>query len=559
MRLIFFAALLIATACAPIPVPTTIPPHTSTPPRVASPQPTVIASEPAFTQTPTRESTRPPTPTAITTPMPLTFERNPRAILIEADVANLATRARDAHVPVFRLYADGLLVCAGESASLATGLDASVRVARLSDSQIVDLLTALDRFGFFALKDYYEPRPKPSDAPTARISIFLNRAKTVQVYAPDDASAPQNFSDAFDAIKQTIPADAPTFAPSEGFLIATSAGTTSEFGASVNPSEWKIPGIRLADADDGIAIAGNAFAAVVNQIASAYPNVLFREGERVYRVRFAPTLPRAPHLSDSVATILNAPREFDGRQFDIVGYFRGWNLFGEARGNPPVSRNDWVIADASGAMYVTGAMPRGLDPSSRADAWTLIRLRAVVNYVRLGTSHLEARRVEILQTVIATPTPGASLTPTPLATRTPLATVTPTLSASLTPTPLATRTPFATATRAPTRTPIVINSQDAAIAAIKTRFPELAHIRATPKGTIGATTNITVIAPRQNEWWIVFWEGSGDCPAGCINNRYWYFVVEHEGRVTPAGEYSRVFIPEKNAFEEKGSPLWGVP
>ncbi|MBI5648919.1 MAG: hypothetical protein HZC40_00475 [Chloroflexi bacterium] len=540
MRLIFLIALFIATACAPIPVPTTTPPHTSTPRRTASPQPTFIAREPTATQTPTRESTRTLTPTLTLTPMPLTFERNPRAILIEADVANLATMPRDAHVPVFRLYADGLLVFAGESASRATGLDASVRVARLSDSQVQDLLTALDRLGFFALKDFYEPRPKPSDAPTARISIFLNRAKTVQVYAPDADDAPKIFTAAFDVIQQAIPADAPTFLPSEGFLIATPAGTTSELGASVNPSEWKNSNIRLADADDGIAIFSNAFASVANQIASAYPNVLFREGERVYRVRFAPTLPRAPHLSDSVATILNAPREFDGRQFDIIGYFRGWNVYGEARGNPPVSRNDWVIADANGAMYVTGAMPRGLDPSSRADAWTVIRLRAVVNYVRLGTSHLEARRVEILQTVIATPTPGASLTPTPLATRTPTIAL-------------------ATATRAPTRTPIVINSQDAAIAAIKTRFPEIAHIKATPRGTIGATTNITVLAPRQNEWWVVFWEGSGDCPAGCINNRYWYFVVDRDGRVTPAGEYSRVFIAEKNAFEEKGSPMWGVP
>jgi hypothetical protein len=249
-------------------------------------------------------------------------------------------------------------------------------------------------------------------------------------------------------------------------------------------------------------------------------------------VRFSPNLPRAAHLTDWVGTILNAPREFDGRAFDIVGYFRGWNLYGEARGNPPVSRSDWVIADASGAIYVTGAPPRGLDSSSRADAWTLIRLRGIVNYVRLGTSHLEVRRVDILSSDTPTSTPNPTSTSTPGATR-----------------PVPSRT----------ATPAPLSGADAAIAAVKSRFPEVAHIKPSGAGIIGATTNITVIAPRTNEWWLVFWEGWGDCPAGCINNRYAYFIVDKDGRAIQAGEYARIFNSDKNMFDITGAPMWGAP
>jgi len=104
----------------------------------------------------------------------------------------------------------------------------------------------------------------------------------------------------------------------------------------------------------------------------------------------------------------------------------------------------------------------------------------------------------------------------------------------------------------------VINTQDAAVAAIKKNYPEVANIN--PKGAnlIGATTDIKVVS-RQDTWQIVFWEGWGDCPSGCINQRYHYFTVERNGRVNKIAEYSRIFIAEKNAYEEKGSPLWGVP
>lgn len=532
MRRIFLGVFLLLAACAPMPIPTVVPLPTAT----ALPTPTIAAS-PTAVPSATETFTPIATPTLFSTITPIVFDKNPRAILIEADEFGGMTRIpRDAHVPVFRLYADGLVVFAGEAASLASGLDAVARVGRLSESQIQYLLASLTQTGFFALKDYYEPRPKPTDSPTAHISVFLTKVKTVSVYAFDAASAPKNFSDAFAAIKQAIPADAQTYVPVDGYLDATLAGSVSELGAGVNIGEWKDAGIRLADVVDGVNVSGNTYTSVAALIAKRYPESLYREGDRAYRVRFSPNLPRAAHLTDSIGTILNAPREFDGRVFDIVGYFRGWNVYGEARGSPPVTRSDWVIADASGAIYVTGALPRGLDPSARADAWTLLRLRGAVNYVRLGTSYLEVRRVEIL------PSDSSPSTPTPTAT------------------PSSTATPGATRTvQSRTATPAISSGADAAIAAVKTKFPQVANIKPSSAGIIGATTNITVIAPRVNEWWLVFWEGWGDCPAGCINNRYTYFIVDKDGRAIQAGEFARIFNSDKNTFDITGAPLWGVP
>jgi hypothetical protein len=505
-------------ACAPRPIPTMT---LATPTAIPSATPTrTLTPVPSSTPTEIALATPVPfvTPTLVGTP--LAYERNPRAILIEADVwGESAAGLRDAHVPLFRLYGDGLVIFAGANAPLSTGLDAVVRTGRLSENEIHNLLAYLNQIAFLNLKDYYEPRPKPADAPTAYISVYQTKAKTVRVYAPNHESTPQAFSDALKRILLATPADAQTFTPGDGYLQATDAGAITNFAAKDNVVDWSLSSIKLADADNGVTVNGSAYAQIVAWRAEKPTATLFREGERAYRVRFEPRLPRAVYLTDVLGMILNAPREFDGRIFEIVGYYRGWNLYGEARGTP-VTRNDWTIADDGGAMYVTGASARGLDPGSRADAWTLVRLTARVVYVRLGTSYLEARRVE-------------NLTPE-------------------TPTPPLQASPAATAT------PAGIASADAAITAVQARFPEMAKIKKAAPGIIGATTDIKIF-DRGEGWELAFVEGWGDCMAGCINNRYYYFSVRKDGRITKVGEYARVFNEATNTYQTSGVPMWGVP
>ncbi|MDE3087841.1 MAG: hypothetical protein KGJ80_00455 [Chloroflexota bacterium] len=430
------ALVLVLGACTPVPIPTAT---FETPTAVRSPAPAPTASAtPTATALATVEIASPPTitpaPILATTTTPVAYERIPRAILVEADVWGGAGAApQDSHVPIFRLYGDGLVVSAGARAPLSSGLDASVRVGHLSEGEIQTLLAYIGATGFFSLKDSYQPRPVPPDQPTAHISVFSSKAKTVSVYAPDADSTPQAFIDVLNRLVQTLPADAQTFTPTDAYLESTDAGAASGFAAKDDLGDWSILGARLADATEGVTVSGSAFSQISVLIARQAQGPFFREGDRAYRVRFAPNLPRGVHLTDWLGAITDAPREFEGRSVDIVGYYRGANLFGEAPGSVPVSRSDWVIVDASGAMYVTGAAPPGLDLYARADAWSVVRLTARVVYVRLGTSYLEARRVQVLARSATVPSPTATITATVTLTSTRLtATATRTLSATQT-------------------------------------------------------------------------------------------------------------------------------
>ncbi|MCI0476669.1 MAG: hypothetical protein L0Y55_10515 [Anaerolineales bacterium] len=121
-----------------------------------------------------------------------------------------------------------------------------------------------------------------------------------------------------------------------------------------------------------------------------------------------------------------------------------------------------------------------------------------------------------------------------------------------------TPTPSAQASPAATVTSTGITSADAAIAAVQARFPEMAKIKKAVPSTIGGTTDIKVF-DRGEGWELAFVEGWGDCMAGCINNRYYYFSVRKDGRITKVGEYARVFNETTNAYQTSGVPMWGVP
>ncbi len=388
-------------SCARAPIPTS---DTPTPTRTPVPSSTSTVA-PTFAPTASLSVTAGPTATSRPTRAavlpawlrtPIAYRRNARAILIEADKRTTGNLHSDAHVPLFRLYADGLVVAAGRPASLSTGLDAVVLTGYLQEAEIQDLLAFITESGFFKLDPLYQPRLSIPEPASAWITVYLDEAKTVRVVAPDSPAVPQAFRDAFDEILESVPAGATAFVPTEGHLLAIAAGPASSIADKNVIVEWPAgSGVSLADATDGTMVAGSSYARLVPVVAEAGPSTLYREGDRAYRVRLRPALPRASFLTDWLRAILEAPREFNGRTFDIVGYFRGANLLKEAPGSPPVTRSDWVIADDSGAMYVTGARP-GLDVHSREDIWEIVRLRATVVYVRLGTSYLEARQVRVL-------------------------------------------------------------------------------------------------------------------------------------------------------------------
>jgi hypothetical protein len=114
---------------------------------------------------------------------------------------------------------------------------------------------------------------------------------------------------------------------------------------------------------------------------------------------------------------------------------------------------------------------------------------------------------------------------------------------------------MSTPTAAPS--PIITNA-DEAIAFAQRQYANLKDIKPTPKGTIGATTNVSV-KDAPNGWNLIFWKGEGDCPAGCINNYYWYVSVDKLGSAKLEGEYAREYNANSNAFQIRGQPMWDVP
>ena len=103
----------------------------------------------------------------------------------------------------------------------------------------------------------------------------------------------------------------------------------------------------------------------------------------------------ATRLTSIVGEIIDHPDQFIGQQVEVIGYFRGWDLLMEAQGASPVTRSDWVIADSSGAIYVTGIGPQGLDPASKEATTKIICLVATVQQNQNGV-YLQAISVELV-------------------------------------------------------------------------------------------------------------------------------------------------------------------
>lgn len=106
------------------------------------------------------------------------------------------------------------------------------------------------------------------------------------------------------------------------------------------------------------------------------------------------------NLTSVIGSILSSPTGYVGREVAIVGYYRGWDLLGEAGTGPPVTRSDWVIADSSGAIYVEarGSFDRALslNPSSREDTTKVLRLAGIVRVNSRGQPYIEPRKLEIV-------------------------------------------------------------------------------------------------------------------------------------------------------------------
>lgn len=106
-----------------------------------------------------------------------------------------------------------------------------------------------------------------------------------------------------------------------------------------------------------------------------------------------------------IGDIISSPSSYEGKEVIIVGYYRGWDIFGEAGYGPPLTRSDIALADATGGIYVVeiGRIKgmQGLNTSSDARKDLLFRVRGIVRISASRHPYVEAmdgRQVEGLPT-----------------------------------------------------------------------------------------------------------------------------------------------------------------
>ncbi len=89
----------------------------------------------------------------------------------------------------------------------------------------------------------------------------------------------------------------------------------------------------------------------------------------------------------NIANITSNPTEYEGKIVTVDGEYRGWEA---GHGSPPVTRSDWVLADETGAIYVTGKISPGLDPVK--DIGKKITVDGIVR-VKNNQAYIEAKIV----------------------------------------------------------------------------------------------------------------------------------------------------------------------
>ncbi len=357
----------------------------------------LAACELPFASAPPPRPTHTPVPTA-TPRSEIAYEHDPAALIVEADTLGEGRPGTpESHVPTLRLYGDGFVVYAGEPALANLGTDAIVMTGHLSEGEVQDLLWFIYEVGFFDLAESDQKLPAAVD--TAHITVHLaDRSHRVQVYAPGSEGAPETFTGVYQRLTEIRPTDAMPFEPDWGTLHAR------PFGGQVSdvvrwPEEM---GVRLADAAvTGIPLQGEIFRRVRHLLSGRPGRQAYQEGDDLYQVWLRVDWPRRLSLSHLLGRILESSQEFQGQEVTVVGYYRGWDLLGEANAPPPVTRSDWVITDATGALYVSAASATPADlafgPGSGNDLWRVLRLSGVVRLTAEGQPYLEAGQVQFAE------------------------------------------------------------------------------------------------------------------------------------------------------------------
>jgi Bacterial Ig-like domain len=102
----------------------------------------------------------------------------------------------------------------------------------------------------------------------------------------------------------------------------------------------------------------------------------------------------------SVRALALDPDRYVGQQVSVVGRFRGRNLFGDLPDAPGISRWDFVLSSADGAIWVAGRRPKGdnfdLNVEQRVDTGRWLEVHGTVRLDR-GLVRIDATDIRSAQ------------------------------------------------------------------------------------------------------------------------------------------------------------------
>ena len=120
--------------------------------------------------------------------------------------------------------------------------------------------------------------------------------------------------------------------------------------------------------------------------------------DQIYVLTGASLVPSPPAGAPTIRGIALSPEDYLDREVKVVGRFKGRNLYGDLPIALGLGKWDFVVQSADGALWVTGARPRGegfeLDPSKRVDTGNWVEVTGVVK--RQGvTTYIDARTIAL--------------------------------------------------------------------------------------------------------------------------------------------------------------------
>lgn len=181
-------------------------------------------------------------------------------------------------LPQWTLYGDGTVVWTEEGVP-TIGFTNKVWIGKLSESEMRELLSAINESGFWELDDRYSD-DMIADAANAAIIINLtDQAKQVVVYPAGREDSPAAFNAVMDLLLQTKPADSAEFEPTEFTLTAEFLGKMEEMPADAQPSykDWTVEGVVLADSVNGQSVTAEQ-AADIQGFINANGNLVSEDG-----------------------------------------------------------------------------------------------------------------------------------------------------------------------------------------------------------------------------------------------------------------------------------------